>query len=64
MGYKKFSQMYKLNIDDIIRMVLYKRFSVTIGYAFIQDPDKKLYNTEYEFDVSAELFVYDLFHES
>lgn len=58
LGYEKFSQMYELKIDGIIRMVLYKRFSVTIGYLFIDDPDK-FYATEYEFNVSAAIFVYD-----
>lgn len=51
-SYQKFAQVYKLGIDKIDRNVMYKQFSVTIVYAFLDDPDKQLYATEYEFDVS------------
>lgn len=50
--YHRFSQKYILKIHEIERHVLYKRFSVKIGYKFLEDPKKELRTTEYEFDVS------------
>lgn len=49
---QKYSQIYKTSIKNIERHILAKRFSVKIGYMFIDDPKMQHYSTEYFFDVS------------